>query len=192
MRKSRPVLAALTLSALLAPAVFAGNLPRAAGEFSIDLTGGKQVKLSQFKGKVVALIFILTYCPHCQKITTFLIQDQREYGPRGFQVLASAIEDGAAAAVPGFVQKFNPPFLVGSNRRDPVLEFLQHPVAARLIMPQLVFIDRQGTMRAQYAGDDPFLDEAKAGANLRAEIEDLLNAGGAGAVKKSKPRQGSR
>ena len=28
--------------------------------------------------------------------------------------------------------------------------------------------------------------------DARAEIEDLINAGGAGAVKKSKPRQGSR
>ena len=186
MRNSRSLLAALALCALLAPTVYGGTLPRPAGDFSIDLTGGKQVKLSQFQGKTVALIFILTYCPHCQKISSFLIQDQRQYGPRGFQVLASAIEDGAAAAVPGFLQKFNPPFPVGSNRRDAVLEFLQHPMAARLLMPQLVFIDRLGMMRAQYAGDDPFLDETKADANLGAKIDELLKTGAPAAAKKSK------
>jgi thiol-disulfide isomerase/thioredoxin len=139
------------------------------------LPGGKTASPSQYKGKVVALIFILTYCPHCQKIVSFLAQDQNEYGPRGFQVLASAIEDGAAAAVPGFLKKFNPPFPVGSNSRPLVLEFLQHPAAERLLMPQLVFIDQQGAIRAQYSGDAPFLDEAQADQNIRSKIGDLLN-----------------
>ena len=190
MRKSRFPLLAVTLAALLTPALRAGTLPRAAGEFTIDLTGGKAVHLTQFKGKTVAVIFILTYCPHCQKIVTFLSQDQKEYGSRGFQVLASAIEDNAAAAVPGFLTNFHPPFPVGSNRRGPVLDFLQHPVAARLIMPQLVFIDRQGMMQAQYTGDDPFLEEAKADANLRAKIEELLKAGAPhGAAKQTGVRK---
>jgi peroxiredoxin len=162
----------------------AATVPRPAPDFTINLPGGKTVLLSQYRGKTVALIFILTYCPHCQKIVSFLAQDQNEYGPRGFQVLASAIEDGAAAAVPGFLKKFNPPFPVGSNMRLPVLDFLQHPVAERLIMPRLVFIDRQGVIRAQYAGDAPFLDEAQADKNLRGKIEELLKDGAPGAAKK--------
>lgn len=178
MSTSRSVAAALAFVALSASSVLrAGTLPRPASEFTIHLPGGKQVLLSQYKGKTVALIFILTYCPHCQKIVSFLAQDQQEYGSRGFQVLASAIEDGAAAAVPGFVKKFNPPFPVGSNARPPVLDFLQHPVAERLLMPQLVFIDRKGLIRAEYTGDAPFLDEAQADKNLRAKIEELLNEG---------------
>ncbi len=184
MPKSPLFLAPLALFTLLAPAVQAGTLPRPAPEFTINLPGGKPMVLSQYKGKTVALIFILTYCPHCQKIVGFLSQDQTEYGPRGFQVLASAIEDGAAAAVPGFLKKFNPPFPVGSNARVPVLDFLQHPMAARLIMPQLVFIDKQGMIREQYAGDSPFLDEAKAEQNLKTKIEELLNAGSAPGAKK--------
>ena len=165
---------------------YGAEVPRPSGEFAIQTTDGKQILLSQYRGKVCALAFILTYCPHCQKTVGFLSTMQREYGPRGFQVLASAIEDGAAAAVPGFLQKFNPPFPVGSNRRDAVLEFLQHPMAARLLMPQLVFIDRLGMMRAQYAGDDPFLDETKADANLGAKIDELLKTGAPAAAKKSK------
>jgi peroxiredoxin len=170
---SRARIAGLMMLSVLAGAN-AATLPRQAPEFRINLPGGKTALLSQYKGKTIALIFILTYCPHCQKIVSFLTQDQQEYGPRGFQVLASAIEDGAAAAVPGFLKKFNPPFPVGSNARPPVLEFLQHPMAARLIMPRLVFIDRQGMIRAQYGGDDPFLDEAQAEKNLRSKIEELL------------------
>lgn len=164
------------MCAFLGAAARAGDLPRPAGDFTIDLPGGHQARLSQFKGKVVALMFILTYCPHCQKITTYLIQDQNQYGPRGFQVVESAVEQDAPANVPGFLKKFNPPFPVGSDTRDPVLSFLARPAGARMLMPQLVFIDRQGMVRAQYSGDDPFFDESKADGNIRARIEELLKA----------------
>jgi thiol-disulfide isomerase/thioredoxin len=181
MQKARAFLAVLALCAFGGPAARAGNLPRPAGEFTINLTGGQQIHLSQFKGKVVALMFILTYCPHCQKITTYLIQDQKQYGPRGFQVVESAVEQGAAGNVPGFLKKFNPPFPVGSDTRDPVLAFLARPAGARMLMPQLVFIDRQGMVRAQYSGEEPFFEESQADGNIRAKIEELLKAAPAAA-----------
>ncbi len=47
------------------------------------------------------------------------------------------------------------------------------PPMARLIMPQLVFIDRQGTIRAQYRGEDKFFgDDLEK--NMREQIESLL------------------
>ena len=180
----RSIFARLVLFGLLATGAGAAAVTRAAPDFTINLTGGRTASLSQYKGKTVALIFILTYCPHCQKIVSFLTQDQNDYGPRGFQVLASAIEDGAAAAVPGFLKKFNPPFPVGSNARALALNFLQHPIAERLIMPQLVFIDRQGMIRAQYPGDSAFLDEAQAEKNIRGKIEELLKESAPAAAKK--------
>ncbi|SRR5581483_3928022 len=163
-------LAVLSLSAI------AAEIPRRSPEFAISLNNGKQVLLSQYRGKVVALIFILTYCPHCQKTIGYLSQLQNEYGPRGFQVLASAIEDMASMAVPDFIKRFQPPFPVGYNERNTVLEYLQHPVMFRLLMPQIVFVDRQGTIRAQYSGDDKFFGEDQE-KNLRAQIESLLKEG---------------
>jgi peroxiredoxin len=166
--------AALALFAVPA-AVIAGTLPRQAPpKFAVHLTNGQQVLLSQFQGKAVAMIFILTYCPHCQKALSTLTKAQEEYGARGFQVVASAIEDNAAAAVPDFLKRFHPPFPVGYNDRSPVLEFLEHPVAARLTMPQLVFIDGHGMIRAQYSGDDPFFLEDQQENNVRGKIEELL------------------
>jgi hypothetical protein len=126
---------------------------------------------------VVALIFILTYCAHCQKAIETLIPLQKQYGPRGFQVLASAIEDMAAAALPEFLKRYNPPFPVGFNDRNAVLDYLQIPIMNRLMMPQIAFIDRQGTIRAQYTGDDKFFgDDVKA--NLTRQIETLLKETG--------------
>jgi len=40
-------------------------------------------------------------------------------------------------------------------------------------VPQLVFIDRTGVIRAQYSGVDPFFSNEEA--NMRAEVEKLLS-----------------
>ena len=153
----------------------AAELPRPSPDFAVNMIGGQQIQLSQYKGKVCVLAFILTTCPHCQKTVGILSTLQNEYGPRGFQVVASAIEDMAAMNVPDFVKRFQPPFPVGFNNQNAVQDYLQHPVILRLLMPQVVFIDRQGTIRAQYAGDDTFFadDQEK---HLRDHIEALLKA----------------
>lgn len=168
----------------------AAQVPRRSPEFAVSLNGGRQILLSQYKGKVIAMLFILTYCPHCQVTVQALTKLQNEFGPRGFQVVASAIEDMASLAVPDFIKRFQPSFPVGFNTRDPVIEYLQHPSMLKLLMPQLVFIDRSFTIRAQYSGDDPFFgaDQEK---NLRAKIEELLGnprpmAKKAGATRRKK------
>lgn len=170
----RAFLAILALLAVSATAI-AGTLPRQAPpKFAVHLTNGQQVVLSQFQGKAVALIFILTYCTHCQAAVGTLAKAQEEFGARGFQVVASAMEEKAGAAVPDFLKRFHPPFPVGYNDRAPVLEFLEHPMAARLIMPQLVFIDGHGVIRAQYGGDDPFFFDDQRDNNVRSKVQELL------------------
>jgi hypothetical protein len=75
--------------------------------------------------------------------------------------------------VPDFIKNFQPPFPVGFNERKAVLDYLQHPAMFKLLMPQLVFIDRQGVIRAQYSGDDKFFaDDLEK--NMREQIESLL------------------
>jgi thiol-disulfide isomerase/thioredoxin len=190
MWKCRIVVAVLCLSLIL-PLVQAANIPRKSPEFAISMTGGKQLLLSSYKGKAIALIFILTYCPHCQKTVQLLSKLQPEYGPKGFQALGSAIEDMAAMAVPGFIKNYNPPFPFGFNERNVVLDYLQHPVMNRLIMPQLVFVDKNFTVRAQYTGDDKKFfpdDPAAMEKNIRAQIEVLLkdgNGSGGASTKKA-------
>jgi hypothetical protein len=167
-------LAALGALLLSAHALEGATIPRPAADFAIKLTDGRQVKLSQFKGKVVAAAFILTSCPHCQNAVRCLVADQKEFGPHGFQAIASATEDMARMNVPEFVRLFNPPFPVGYNDIRPVLDFMQHPQMLSPRMPLLVFIDRQGMIRAQYEGHDQFFaqDMEK---NIRQKVVELLN-----------------
>jgi thiol-disulfide isomerase/thioredoxin len=185
MPKRRLVLAALAGLALAAPALPAAVVPRTPPDLALTLPGGKQATLSQYKGKVVALAFILTTCPHCQAAMRYLIQDQNEFGPRGFQALASAIEDQARTNLPGFIRQFNPPFPVGYNALRPVLDFMQHPPMVSPRMPLIAFIDRQGVLQAQYEGYEPFFAEDQMAKNLHDKIAAMLGLAPPAAKKKT-------
>ncbi|HUS08713.1 MAG TPA: TlpA disulfide reductase family protein, partial [Bryobacteraceae bacterium] len=71
------------LAAVLLP-LDAAEVPRKSPDFAIQLPGGKQVQLSQYRGKVVALEFLYTTCPHCQAASRLMTKLHAEYGPRGF------------------------------------------------------------------------------------------------------------
>jgi hypothetical protein len=187
MAKRRLTLTALVLFSVVV-AAFAANLPRQSHELTVGLDDGKKVLLSQYKGKVVAVCFILTTCPHCQKTIGFLIKAQKDYGPRGFQVLASAIEQDAAAHVAGFVKQFNTPFPVGSNDPMIAMEWMQHPPMTNPLMPMLAFVDRQGNVRAQFEGNDQTFFNDQQEQNLHNQIEALLKEG-APAKKGTPPKK---
>jgi thiol-disulfide isomerase/thioredoxin len=144
---------------------------RPAPEFVIRNSTG-QALLSQFRGKVVLLAFIHTTCPHCQQSIGVLNQIQSEYGPRGFQALASAFNDLAAQLLPEFVNRFRPAFPVGFTSRETVNEYLKLPATAPFKIPIYVFIDKKGMIRAQHMAGEPFFqDDPK---STRALIETLL------------------
>lgn len=175
------VTAILCVSALAAAA--AVETPRAAPELIINLAPNKQIKLSQYRDKTVVLAFILTYCSHCQAVLRGLIKDQRELGPKGLQVVACAIEDTAATAVPGFVRQFAPGFPVGYSTSAEAVKFLQHPPMMGFYMPALVFIDKTGTIRAQYEGRDEILKEATQEKTVRDKILQIMDEPKAAPVK---------
>jgi len=173
MRFFRVTTALTLLTMSMAPAR-AAILPRPSPDFAINLGQGKQIRISQYKGKTVVVAFILTYCSHCQKTIGVLSKAQNDYGARGLQVLASATEDMAAAALPGFLRQFDPPFPVGVNTTAEFIDYMQHPTMLQLYMPGLVFIDKDGVIRAQYEGRDAFLEESGVEKNIRAKIEEML------------------
>ena len=186
MAQPRILLTLPILFCLAAPAARSLEIPRKSPELAIGMPGGKQLLLSNYRGKVVVLAFILTTCPHCQRTTGLLNQLQTELGPRGLQVLESATEEGSAMNIAKFVTQFNTQFPVGFNTYAQCVDYLQHPPMLILHVPALVFIDRQGTIRAQYEGDDKFFAEEVQDKNIRDTIEKLLKEGSP-ATKKSAP-----
>jgi hypothetical protein len=50
----------LPILALLAGSAIAADIPRPSPDFMVQLMGGKQLKVSDYRGKVLCLVFILT------------------------------------------------------------------------------------------------------------------------------------
>jgi len=166
----------VSLCILVSPLAKA-QVPRPAPEYSVKLITGKQIPLSTYRGKVVALMFVLTDCIHCQETCGYMEKVQRQYGPRGFQTLAVAFNPMAIMLVKEFSSKTGATFPVGYEERDPVFAFLQRSASLQTYVPILVLIDRKGVIRGQHLGDDPiFTKDPTTGEMLqvRAAIDRLL------------------
>ncbi len=185
---TRQLVAGLGVLVLVALAALGNDVPRPAPEYAIKLTTGKQILLSSLRGNVVALLFVSTECPHCGATCQLVDKLQKEYGPRGFQPVAVAFNEMSMMLVPDFTKRRGISFPVGYDTRDPVFTFIERSPMLRTYVPILVLIDRSGTIRGQYLGDDKFfLDQEK---NIRASLDQLLKepAGKkAPAAKRSSP-----
>jgi thiol-disulfide isomerase/thioredoxin len=147
-------------------------VPRKAAEFVFKSAGGAPKLLSMYKGKTIVLAFMFTTCPHCQKTAQLLAEVQREYAARGVQILGAVFDKDAATRAQQFSGSLGLNFPVGYSEQAPVLDFLQLPLNDPYFVPILVFIDRHGSVRSQYVGDETFLSHQEV--NIRAEIDKLL------------------
>jgi peroxiredoxin len=152
-------------------------VPRKAAEFDFRMLDGSHKLLSAYRGKTVVLGFFFTTCDHCQQTAQVLTKLQSEYAAKGVQVLGVVFEEGAAARLQQFVKSTGLKFPLGFSDQGMVLEFLQLPPTAPYFVPVLAFIDKNGTIRGQYAGDDKFLKNEEP--NIRAEIDRVLKSGAA-------------
>jgi peroxiredoxin len=178
---------ALMLLAVAATAFAAGPVPRKAAEFVIQSPDGKQTLLSAYRGKDVVLAFMFTTCPHCKIMAQTLSRLQTEYAGKGVQMLGATFNPEAATQVQMFNKVLGVNFPCGFSTNENVLKFLQQPATNPPFIPILVFIDRNGIIRAQHilTGDDApdspehkWFDTGEMG--VRAEIEKLLKTSPAG------------
>ena len=146
--------------------------PRPAPPLKFISHTGQQIELAQYKGKVVVLEWLLTTCPHCHDTSKILSKLQTEFAAKGFQALGIAIDENAGPKLPEYTSKYATTFPVGMLPHTVATSFLQASVMAPLMMPQVVIIDRQGMIKEQYGGNDPW--HLNAEKNLRATLSKLL------------------
>ena len=178
---------ALTIASLVlsAGSLWAAQIPRQSPDFAIRLTNGKEIKVSDYRGKVLCLTFILTTCPHCQKTTQLWDNIYPDLAPKGFAVVEAALNQNPDIA--SFISQYKVPFAVGTAEVLPALDYIQWPKDKRPLVPFLVFIDRNGVIRSQYTGvDEAFFDNQQE-QHMRDEAEKLLSEGAGKAKPAHKP-----
>src|SRR5258705_2232956 len=100
---------ALLLLILFASISFALDAPNKAATFDLKDTAGKEVKLSDFQGKNVVLIFMATRCPYSNAFNGVMAQLASEYSPHGITFIG-----------------------INSNKTESVEEVAQHAKEKRL------------------------------------------------------------
>jgi len=161
------------LGAFLTLTAFAVEVGKPSPAFTIQRLSGPALQLSQYKGKVVALAFISTTCPHCQNLTKLLNVISKEYASKGVQVVACAFNDNVKGLLPEFLQTVQPTFPVGYCERDAVMAYLQASVVKAFYVPHMVFLDRSGVVKGDFAGESDFMTQQEM--NIRTELDQLLH-----------------
>jgi thiol-disulfide isomerase/thioredoxin len=173
--KALVALSSVLVTAVSLSAADSGTL-RKAPELAFNVPGQGQKLLSQYRGKVVALEFIFTTCPHCQAASHVMSKYQQEFGVRGFQALDIAVNDNADLLVENFAKEYNVAFPVGWTPRDQMISFMGFS-SGRFVVPQLVLIDRKGFIHYQTpALEDPEWDKLMKEDVIHQHIDELLSA----------------
>jgi thiol-disulfide isomerase/thioredoxin len=86
-------------------------------ELTLKDINGREIRLSNYRGKIVLVNFWATWCPPCRTEIPDLIRLQREYASRGLQVIGVTYPPQTLAEVRQFVRraKVNYPIALGTK-----------------------------------------------------------------------------
>lgn len=132
------------------PAVTAASA--AASDFTLRDVEGRDVRLSDFAGKVVLLNFWATWCVPCEAEIPHLQKLHETYKDRGFTVLGVAMDGPETIAhVASFVQRYQLQYPVLLDEETKVVGIYNPKRTA----PLSLLIDRSGRVARQRQGFSP-------------------------------------
>lgn len=145
---------------------------RPAPDLAIHMASGPDTHLSAYKGKVVLLALLNTGCPHCQHFAQELAVFEREYGPKGVQVVAVVFDKNARQGLEDFRRKFVNGFPLGWSDEGTVMNWLAQPLDQGYFVPIVAFINRRGQIVSQHQGDDILFQDPEG--NIRHKLDLIL------------------
>jgi thiol-disulfide isomerase/thioredoxin len=120
-------------------------------DFVVKDMNGADVKLADYKGKVVMLNFWATWCGPCKVEIPMFTELQTKYKDQGLAFLGISVDDAPEQLRP-FAQEYrmNYPVLVGDGRDD-----VQNAFGPMFGIPVTLLIARDGTICTRYLGPRP-------------------------------------
>ncbi len=135
-------------SALAAGGACPANAKPANLNFTLKDVQGKNVRLSDYKGKVILLDFWATWCVPCKQEIPGFIELQKRYGGRGLLIIGLSVDDSLNMAKTYATQmKMNYPVLLAEGKEDILKAY--DPIPS---IPVSVIIDRSGQIVFRHLG----------------------------------------
>jgi len=118
-----------------------------APDFTLKDADGKQVRLADYRGKVVLLDFWATWCGPCRIEIPWFTEMERKNKDKGFAVLGVSMDDEGWKVVKPFVgeMKINYRVLLGTDQAA-------HDYGGLDALPTTFLIDRDGKIASVHVG----------------------------------------
>ena len=130
------------------PGLTAGDVKgQTAPDFTLKSVDGKDVKLSDLRGKAVLLNFWATWCGPCKVEIPWFMELEKQYASQGLVVVGVAMDDDADKVVPKFVQDMNMDYtvLIGNEKVADLYGGVEG-------LPMTFYIGRDGKIVKKVAG----------------------------------------
>ena len=119
----------------------------AAPAFELANLDGKTLRMADLKGKVVLVNFWATWCGPCLLEIPWFVEFQKEYGPKGLEIVGVSMDEEGPSVVKPFVAKheMNYTVVMGTDKTPELFGGLPgYPVS--------FLIDRQGKFYSKHLG----------------------------------------
>lgn len=127
-----------------------------AADFMLSDLNGKEVRLSDYIGKVVILDFWATWCPPCVKEIPHFNALAKEYQSKGLVVIGVSVDQGGMKAVKKFIQRTPIDYTVVQSVQTTHTQYQSYlPPEMQGGIPFTFVIDKQGDIREHYVGYRP-------------------------------------
>ena len=117
-----------------------------AKDFSLTTLNGEEIKLSDFKGKVIILDFWATWCPPCRQEIPDFVDLYSTYKDKGLIIIGVCLTKNEAS-LRSFAEQYNVNYYMGLGSYS--ITQLYGGIRA---IPTTFVIDRQGNIVKKYVG----------------------------------------
>lgn len=137
-----------------------------APDFTLESLDGKNMRLSDLRGKAVLLNFWATWCAPCKIEMPWFVELQNQYGSQGLQIVGVAMDDSSKEDIAKFAKDMgvNYPVLLGK-------EAVGEAYGGVPALPETFFIGRDGKIVDKIIG-------LKGKADIEDAIKEALNTPG--------------